>query len=214
VSRLQVIVYCHESDLPALASLRGNDRRWTVRTVGAGSETALFGTIDEIGYVIDPNQHTAVIKGYVENPGQQIRAGQHVTVTVNIPPPDDVVEIPADALIDDGKQSLVLVQPDPARPKFTMRRVEVIKRQGGKVRVRSSPIPAEEQLKALESEHGLLRKEPLRRGERVLVGGASESVDNRLGALERKLDQVLEALGAMTWPAATKSDLPKTDAPK
>ena len=83
-------------------------------TVGVESTGGLTGTIDEIGYLIDPNQHTAVIKGYVENPGKRIRAGQYVTATVNIPPPDDVVEIPTDSLVDDGLQTLVFVQPDPA----------------------------------------------------------------------------------------------------
>ena len=80
------------------------DRRWTVQTVGTASATGLAGTIDEIGYMIDPNQHTAVIKGYVENPGKRIRAGQYVTATVNIPPPDDVVEIP-DGCPGGGRQA-------------------------------------------------------------------------------------------------------------
>ncbi len=214
VSRLQVIVNCPEGSLPALDALRGNDRRWTVRTVGAASDTALTGTIDEIGYLIDPNQHTAVIKGYVENPGQRIRAGQYVTVTVNIPPPDDVVEIPADALVDDGKQSVVFVQPDPARHQFTMRRVEVKERQGGKVLVRSTPIPKEEQLTAAEATQGLLPKEPLRRGERVLVHGAPESVENRLSAVERKLDRSSKHWGHWAGPRRRKSDLHETAAPK
>ena len=98
VSRLLVVASCPEDSLPLLESLSTNERKWTVRTVGAGSAGGLTGTIDEIGYVIDPNQHTAVIKGYVENPGKHIRGGQYVTATVNIPPPDDVVEIPTDAL--------------------------------------------------------------------------------------------------------------------
>ena len=70
VSRLLVIANCPEDALPALEALDRNERRWTVRTVGAASAAGLPGTIDEIGYLIDPNQHTAVIKGYVENPGQ------------------------------------------------------------------------------------------------------------------------------------------------
>jgi cobalt-zinc-cadmium efflux system membrane fusion protein len=214
VSRLEIIVNCPEASLPALAALRGDDRRWAVRTVVPASNTPLTGTIDEIGFVIDPNQHTAVVKGYVENDGQRIRAGQFVTVTVNIPPPEDSVEIPTDALVDDGKQSVVFVQPDPARPQFTMRRVEVTQRQGGKVLVRSTPIPKEEQPAAAEAKQGLLPKEPLRQGERVLLHRAPESVENRLGAVERKLDQVLQALGALTRPAATKSDVPRSDAPK
>jgi membrane fusion protein, heavy metal efflux system len=148
VNRLLVIASCPEDSLPTLEALSGNERRWTVRTVGAASAAGLPGTIDEIGYVIDPNQHTAVIKGYVDNPGKHLRAGQYVTATVNIPPPDDVVEIPTDALVDDGKQSLVFV--------------------------RSTPIPKEEQLTDQEAEEGLLPKEALRPGERVLLSGALE----------------------------------------
>jgi membrane fusion protein, heavy metal efflux system len=214
VSRLEIVVNCPEDALPALAALRGSDRRWTVRTVGAPRDTALTGSIDEIGFVIDPKERTAVVKGHVENTGQRLRVGQYVTVTVNIPPPDDVVEIPADALVNDGKQSVVFVQPDPARHQFTKRRVEVKERQGGKVLVRSTPIPKEDQLTPAEATQGLLPKEPLRRGERVLVHAPSASVENRLSAVERKLDQVLQALGTLSRAAAPRTDLHETAAPR
>ena len=79
VSRLLVIASCPEDSLPSLEALGSNEKRWSVRTVGAGSAAGLAGTIDEIGYMIDPNQHTAVIKGYVDNPGKHIRGGQYVT---------------------------------------------------------------------------------------------------------------------------------------
>jgi len=174
VNRLLVIASCPEDALPTLEALGHNERRWTVRTVGASSATGLSGTIDEIGYMIDPNQHTAVIKGYVENPGKHIRAGQYVTAAVNIPPPGDVVEVPTDALVDDGLQSLVFVQPDAALHQFTMRRVQVTQRFERTVFVRDTPIPKDEQLTAQEAEGGLLPKEPLRPGERVLVSGAVE----------------------------------------
>src|SRR5271166_6487476 len=174
VSRLLVIASCPEDSLPSLEALGSNEKRWSVRTVGAASGTGLAGTIDEIGYMIDPNQHTAVIKGYVENPGKRIRAGQYVSATVNIPPPDDVVEIPTDALVDDGMQSLVFVQPDPSVHQFTMRRVHVTHRFDRSVFVRDAPLPKEEQLTAREAEEGLLPKEPLRPGERVLLAGAVE----------------------------------------
>ena len=158
-------------------------RPWRPSTATSGSgpcerpghrPTGLPGSIDEISYLIDPNQHTAVIKGYVDNPGEQIRGGQYVTATVNIPPPGDVVEIPVDALVDDGRQSLVFVQPDAAKHQFTMRRVQVTHRFDRTVFVRSTPIPKEEQLTAAEAEEGLLPKEPLRPGERVLLAGSLE----------------------------------------
>jgi cobalt-zinc-cadmium efflux system membrane fusion protein len=174
VRRLLVIAHCPEDDLPTLEALSRDQRRWTVRTVGAAAATGLPGPIDEIGYVIDPNQHTAVIKGYVDNPGEQIRAGQFVSATVNIPPPDGVVEIPADALVDDGLQALVFVQPDAASHQFTMRRVHVTHRFERTVFVRAAPVPEEERLTRREAEEGLLPKEPLRPGERVLLCGAVE----------------------------------------
>ena len=93
---------------------------------------------------------------------------------MNIPPPDDVVEIPVDALADDGRQSLVFVQPDAARHQFTMRRVQVTHRFDRTVFVRSTPIPKEEQLTAQEKEEGLMPKEPFRPGERVLQAASVE----------------------------------------
>jgi membrane fusion protein, heavy metal efflux system len=174
VDRLLVITSCPEDALPTLESLHGGERRWTVRTVGTSSAKGLRGTIDEIGFIIDPNQHTAVIKGYVENPGNHIRAGQYVTSTVNIPAPSDVVEIPSDALVDDGLQSVVFVQADPALQQFTMRRVQVTHRFEGSVFVKTTALPKEEQLTEQEAEEGLLPKEPLRPGERVLLAGSVE----------------------------------------
>jgi cobalt-zinc-cadmium efflux system membrane fusion protein len=174
VSKLLVIANCPEDSLPTLEALNHSERRWTVQTVGTGSAKGLPGTIDEIGYIIDPNQHTAIIKGYVENPGKHIRAGQYVTATVNIPPPADVVEIPVDALVDDGKQSLLFIQPDAAKHQFTMRRVQVTHRFDRTVFVQDTPIPEAERLTASEAEEGLLPKEPLRPGERVLLAGSVE----------------------------------------
>jgi cobalt-zinc-cadmium efflux system membrane fusion protein len=174
VSRLLVIANAPEDQLPVLESLHEGQRRWSVRTVGAESAAGLPGTIDEIGYLIDPNQHTAVIKGYVDNPGQRLRAGQYVAATVPIPPPEGVVEIPVDALVDDGQQSLVFVQTDTAKPQYTMRRVQVTHRFDQKVFVRSTPIPKEERLTAREAEEGLLPKEAVEPGQRLLASGVGE----------------------------------------
>jgi CheY-like chemotaxis protein/multidrug efflux pump subunit AcrA (membrane-fusion protein) len=184
VDRMMVLVNAPEDELETLEALTPDQKRWMVRTIGAPKD-GLPGTIDEIGYLIDPNQHTAIIKGYFDNPGQRVRAGQFASATVNIPPPDGVVEIPIDALVDDGKQAVVFVQTDGVKHHYTMRRVEVTERfertsrsskQGpvGMVFVRSTPIPREERLTDEEAEEGLLPKEPLRPGERVLLSGAGE----------------------------------------
>jgi cobalt-zinc-cadmium efflux system membrane fusion protein len=174
VSRLLVVASCPEDALPTLEALSGGGRRWTVRTAGVAAPEGLPGTIDEIGYIIDPNQHTAVIKGYVENPGKRLRAGQYVAATVEIPPPHDVVEIPTDAVIDDGREALVLVQPDAGAPIFQVRRVEVTHHFEHSVFIRSAEIPEAERLTMLEAQEHLLPKEALRPGERILLNGALE----------------------------------------
>jgi cobalt-zinc-cadmium efflux system membrane fusion protein len=174
VSRLLVIANAPEDELPTLEALFLNEREWAVHTVGTATAAGVTGTIDEIGYLIDPNQHTAVVKGYVDNPAGRIRGGQYVTATVKIPPPEGVVEIPNSAVSDDGKQCVVFVQTDPTKPQFTMRRVQVTHRFERTVFVRSTEIPKKEQLSGQEGEEGLLPKEPLRAGEHVLQTGVGE----------------------------------------
>jgi cobalt-zinc-cadmium efflux system membrane fusion protein len=198
-SRLKVVANCPEDQLPILESLGRGDRRWTVTTAGFETTRGLSGTIDELGQIIDPNQHTAAVIGYVENPEKRIRAGQYVSATVNIPPPDDVVEIPVNALVEDGLQSIVFVQPDPDKHQFTMRRVQVTHRFAGTVFVRRTPIPKEEQLTAQEAEEGLLPKTPLRPGELVLTAGSLElkrdvlDLESRSKVDEKPADLVAKA---------------------
>jgi cobalt-zinc-cadmium efflux system membrane fusion protein len=177
VDRLLVVANCPEDDLPTLVKLQKNHpelMRWTVQTAGVTPNEGLSGTIDEIGYLIDPNQHTAVIKGYIDNPGERIRGTQFVSCTVNIPPPDDVVEISVNALADDGKQSLVFVETDAAKHHYTMRRLQVTARLARTVFVRSTPIPKNEQLTSAEADEGLLPKEALQSGTRILQSGVGE----------------------------------------
>jgi cobalt-zinc-cadmium efflux system membrane fusion protein len=76
--------------------------------------------------------------------------------------------------VDDGKQTLVFVQSTQEKTEFTMRRVEVTHRFETTAFVRSSDIPDDEQPKAEEREEGMLPKQPLKVGDRVLTRGAVE----------------------------------------
>ena len=67
VDPLIVLASVPEDDLPSLQELKlhtHNNMQWTVRTVGS---RPIIGFIDDIGYLIDPNQHTAVIRGHIPN---------------------------------------------------------------------------------------------------------------------------------------------------
>ena len=174
VSRMLVIANAPEDQLPVLRVLDPSERHWTIRTVGVTAADDLPGPIERIGWLIDPNPHTAVIEGYVDNSREVLRGGQTVSATVRIPSPPGVVEIPVDALVDDGKQALVFVQTDASKYQYTMRRVDVTHRFDQRVFVRSTPIPKEKQLTPQEIEEGLLPREPLLPRERVLKTGAGE----------------------------------------
>lgn len=174
VNRLQVVAYAPEDELPTLNALTSEQRIWSVRTVGPVPVSGLKGPIDEIGYLIDPNQHTAVIKGYIDNPHEQIRAGQFVSCTVQIPPPKDVVEVPIDAVVEDGKYAVVFVETDAVKHYYTMRRIQLTQRFEKTAFVRSKAFGKEEQVTAEEKEQGMLAFEPLRPDERIVRSGVGE----------------------------------------
>jgi membrane fusion protein, heavy metal efflux system len=189
VSHLAVWVHAYEENLPALLALPPQDRTWEVRLKTDPNAPALKGTIEEIGYVLDPSQHTALVMGHLENTQieQQttakgegpLRAGQFVTATVSLPPPSGVVAVPATALVEDGHESIVFVQEDPARPEYTLRRVAVQARFSKNILVRSRP----------SAHDGGLELEGLHAADLVVVQGAVE------------LKAALEDLKSMARPA-------------
>jgi cobalt-zinc-cadmium efflux system membrane fusion protein len=171
VDRLSVYAYCPEDDLPALLALPTAERTWTVQTVGRPPAS---GVISDISYLIDPNQHTAVVKGYMNNPEEVVRAGQFVSATIQLPLPTDVVEIPAEAVAEDGQQAVVFVQTNSEKHYYTMRRVHLEARFDKKVWVRSKPFAKGEQRTSQEEELGVLPKEPLVPGDRILPTAVGE----------------------------------------
>jgi cobalt-zinc-cadmium efflux system membrane fusion protein len=171
VDKLTVFANVPEDDLPVLEALTSEQRRWTVKTVGSNP---IPGYIDDIGYLIDPNQHTAVVKGHIDNKDGKLRAGQFISATVELPPPADVVEVPTDAVVDDGQQCVVLVQTDPGKSHYTLRRVQLTHRFDKTVFVRSKPFTPAEALTPEEKELGMLPREPLRPGERILPTAVGE----------------------------------------
>jgi cobalt-zinc-cadmium efflux system membrane fusion protein len=126
---LTVWAHAYEEDLPALHALAEEERRWTVRITANPAAPPAPGDIDRIGYVVDPNQHTALVTGRIENPGGKLRAGQFVTATVELPPPPEVMAVPIGALVEDGERSAVFVQPDPKKHEYEMRTVLVVQRR-------------------------------------------------------------------------------------
>lgn len=157
--RLLVIANVREEDLPNLNALKDADRRWSVT---AGGTTTVEGTIDEIGYLIDPKDHTAVVKGYIDNKKHLLRAGQFITAKVSLPLAADEIALAATATVEEKGQTFVFVQPDSKKPIYEQRRVVVVRRGRDTVHVRVKLTP-EEQKQGFQS---------LRPGERVVSAGA------------------------------------------
>jgi cobalt-zinc-cadmium efflux system membrane fusion protein len=151
LSRLTVWVQVYEDDLPALQALP-RPIRWEIR-VPARRDFKAVGTLEQIGDIIDSTTHTAMVTGAVDNAGGELKAGQFVTVTIAAPPRSGEVELPTAALIEDGKTSVVFVQPDPSTSRYVRRSVTVTRRFHDVVFVRAAP-------------------DGVRPGDRVVTGGA------------------------------------------
>jgi cobalt-zinc-cadmium efflux system membrane fusion protein len=186
VKKLAVYVHAYEEDLRALERLRAEmlpaTVPWQVRIMSDHGDIPLKSDgVERIGYVVDPNQHTDLVMGRVDNSDGKLRAGQFAIATVEMPAPAGVVSVPAAAVVEDGARSIVFVQPDPSRNVYTMRRVAVAQRLGNLVYVRSRLT--EEQRK-----QGLRELKP---GERVVTSSpvelqaALEDLQNKAKA-ERK----------------------------
>lgn len=126
LSRLVVWAHVYEEDLPLLEKLP-RPIPWTL-SLPSQPGMVYSGTLDKIGAVIDPTQHTALVTGWVENPSGELRVGQFVTVTVELPPSENELELPAKAVVEDGRESVVFIQPDPDKPAFIRRPVSLVRR--------------------------------------------------------------------------------------
>jgi cobalt-zinc-cadmium efflux system membrane fusion protein len=162
VDTLTVWANAYEEDLPALLDLPPQKSHWTVRVNADPSTAPLKGRIDKIGYVTDPAQHTVMVMGRVDNPGGRLRAGQFITATVELQPTAHEAVVPASAVVEDGRESIVFVQPDAEQPCYTLRQVSVAWRSQSEVHLRSRLSPE-------ESARGLHAIQP---GERVVAGAA------------------------------------------
>jgi cobalt-zinc-cadmium efflux system membrane fusion protein len=167
LSYLAAYANVYEEDLRELQRLQARVRPglipWRLHLAADPDRKALLSDgIKRIGLVIDPNQHTDLVMGLVRNWSGRLKVGQFVTAVVELPAPQGVVSVPAGALDEDGEASFVLVQPDPRKRRYALRRVEVVQRFQGWAYVKS-------ELTAEQKKAGLRELHP---GEWVVTEGA------------------------------------------
>lgn len=177
LSRLDVMAYAYEEDLPELQTLDADQKRWTVFLRTDPRAPPLKGSFKSIGNIIDPNQHTALVMGWVDNSKGTLRIGQFVTAQIDLPASKDEVAIPASALIDQDGKNLVFVEIDSpenrnaAVREYECRTVTPVHRRDDLVFLaKESPGKAHS-----DKRHGLLP------GEKVITAGGIELAAELMG---------------------------------
>jgi cobalt-zinc-cadmium efflux system membrane fusion protein len=162
LTRLRVIANAYEEDLPKLDALPPDARTWHIVPTAEPTAAAVRGSIEQISRLIDPVQHTGAVLGWVDNKTTDLRAGQFVSVKVDLPIPENEVVVPSTAIVEQGHETLLFVQ-QPDDPVFTRRKVALSRQVGDSTCVLSKlPAAADPTLT------------PLKPGEEVVVAGAVE----------------------------------------
>ncbi len=135
LSRLVVMANVYEEDLPTLKRLPDDQRTWTVKLVSQPDAPECPGEIRSIGSIIDPNQHTAVVQGWIDNSQGNLQVGQFVEALVKKPDETGLVEFSNRAIIDDGSTKFVFVALDKDLQRVQRREVRVQRRTAQKAYV-------------------------------------------------------------------------------
>jgi cobalt-zinc-cadmium efflux system membrane fusion protein len=162
LSQLQIEADPPKRALPALRMLSAEQRRWTIRLAADPSVKLESGSF-QILSLLGPQPHPHLI-GKMDNKAGRFVVGQFVTVTILLPTPRQELAIPASALVEEGGLAFVLVQPDLARLQYTLRPVQVVRRDREVVHVVALPASVEDMPGA----------SGLRPGDNVVTTGAAE----------------------------------------
>jgi cobalt-zinc-cadmium efflux system membrane fusion protein len=184
LTTLGVWIHPPEEYLPVLKRLLkerpAGDLRIKLKVQSDPEAPPIEGWLLRIAPSIDPAQRTPLLLGRIENPGgKEYLVGQLLMATIFVPRETGLVEIPTTALNDVHGQSLVFVQARGffgGKPKYMLRRVQVVHRFADKVQVRSVLHLTDREKAQLRQEvrRGLRPVEPLRPGQWVVTGGVVE----------------------------------------
>jgi len=86
VTRLMVIAAVYEEDLPKVEALPRGERHWEIQLRAEPRSPPIMGAFDMIGHVIDPEQHTGEVIGWVDNIDGRFRIGQFIAANIDLGP--------------------------------------------------------------------------------------------------------------------------------
>jgi membrane fusion protein, heavy metal efflux system len=164
LSHIQVLANAYEEDLPVLRALPPEQRQWKIDIKSDPNDIPVLGRFDLIGNIIDPNQHSGAVMGWLANPDGKLSVGQFITATIDLPPDPGMTSIPASALIEEGERASVFVEANRDYRDYWRRPVAVVRRGRTLVYIRAEPDAQEKQNGAV----------PLHAGERVITARVLE----------------------------------------
>ena len=180
LSRLQIWVHPPEEYLPVLREKLKEGPgalKWDIRFQSESARTPSLQQlpVTQVSPSLEPNQHTPMLMGYLDNPEGKYLIGQFVTATIYVPPPAHTVEIPTEAINHLNGQELVFVQNPKAADEFLLRRISVVQSFKQTSLVRSQLTNDEEKLAEVQRSKGQFPVlQALRPGERVITRGVVE----------------------------------------
>lgn len=159
LSRLIVMANAYEEDLPTLKQIPAKDRRWVIKFVSQPDAPESVGEIMTIGSVVDPNQHTAIVQGWIDNSKGNLQVGQFIEALVAKPKDSGLIEFSNSAIIDSGAKKFVFIAIDNDLTRVQRREVHLRRRTAAKAFV------------AMDAELGL------KPGDQILTRGLLELSD-------------------------------------
>lgn len=128
LSQLVVMANIYEEDLPNVLAMPADQRKWKIDVSSHIASKAIDGKINVVGDVIDPNQHTAILQGPIDNSGGEFRIGQFVQTVLDVPSQADLLELPLGAVIDAGADTWVFVARSSDMTRWEKLKVELVRR--------------------------------------------------------------------------------------
>jgi len=91
--------------------------------------------VDQIGSTLDPDKHTVAVRCVVPNHKQRLKPGMFATVILGSDVPQDVITVPASAVVVEGEERAIFIEEGPGN--YVKRAVETGSEVGGSVIIRA-----------------------------------------------------------------------------
>ena len=148
LSRLQVLVSVYEEDLAAVRGMKAAHRSWTLEAKNRDQNTTVKAQFELVGNLIDPDQRTGVLMGWIDNPESALSVGQFVTAEIALAADPDLVMVPRAAVQSSATQSAAVLVKSADQSTFARCPVEIVRSLSDKLIVRAASLRVGQEIAA------------------------------------------------------------------